>query len=170
MVQGSDTDAFCLLEPLAKGLVFLMALDFGFWHVHTAITMPCSWAVVQLNSWYLETSWASMSILRVSNLESMMDKVGKDQRAFACEMDMYTGKCSSISALIAAISVEEILSPSVLPQKEAKSCQLFGAFISQMILWLLGPGLLMFQLNWNSILSTNSFKNQLDQLYRLKEA
>ena len=41
-------------------------------------------------------------------------------------MDMYTGKCSSISALIAAISVEEILSPSVLPQKSSKSPGLWG--------------------------------------------
>ena len=30
-----------------------------------------------------------------------------------------------------------------------------------MILWLLGPGLLMFQLDWNSILSTNSLRTIL---------
>ena len=50
----------------------------------------------------------------------------RTKETFTCEMDMYTEKCSSISALIAAISVEEILSPSVLPQKSPKSPALWG--------------------------------------------
>lgn len=123
----SDTDAFCLLEPLAKGLVLLMALDFGFWHgyysYYNTLFLSCCpikflilrdlmsllcpfWGWVTLNTWWIR--WE------------------RTKETFTCEMDMYTGKCSSISALIAAISVEEILSPSVLPQKSPKSPAVWG--------------------------------------------
>ena len=75
MVQGSDTDVFCLLEPLVEGLVFLMVSDFGFWHgyysYYNTLSLSCCPTKFLIFT-DLMSLQPPMSILGVSNLDSIL--------------------------------------------------------------------------------------------------